>query len=143
MLITATIDAYEGWDVDVVDTPGAFLSEYIDKAVIMTLQGRPVELMVTTKPSIYKKHVTIERVQQVLHVSLQKEFYGCFRSALLLYKKLVKDLEYKGFMINNYDLCVANRTTNGKQMTIIWHVDDMKISHVDKKEVTKMIEWIH
>ena len=30
----------------------------------------------------------------------------------------------------------------GNQMTICWHVDDLKISHVDKREVTKMIEWL-
>eukprot|EP00957_Ditylum_brightwellii_P030121 2279719-Ditylum_brightwellii.AAC.1 len=28
----------------------------------------------------------------------------------------------------------------GKQMTICWHVDDLKISHVDIREVTKMLD---
>lgn len=29
---------------------------------------------------------------------------------------------------------------NGKQFTICWYVDDLKLSHVDDKEVTKMIK---
>ena len=26
-------------------------------------------------------------------------------------------------------------------MTITWHVDDLKISHVEAREVTKIIDW--
>ena len=33
--------------------------------------------------------------------------------------------------------CVANATINGKQMTITWHVDDLKVSHVDPFHITK------
>ena len=31
---------------------------------------------------------------------------------------------------------------DGKQMTITWHVDDLKVSHVDKKAVDDFIDWI-
>ena len=34
-----------------------------------------------------------------------------------------------GFKLNPYDRCVANKEINGKQCTIIWYVDDLKISH--------------
>ena len=30
----------------------------------------------------------------------------------------------------------------GNQFTITWHVDDLKLSHVDKKVVDKMIMWM-
>jgi len=30
---------------------------------------------------------------------------------------------------------------NGKQFTVLWHVDDLKISHKDKKTVDQFIEW--
>ena len=30
----------------------------------------------------------------------------------------------------------------GKQFTITWHVDDLKLSHVDKKVIDEMIKWI-
>ena len=44
-----------------------------------------------------------------------------------------------GFELNPYDPCVANKTINGSQMTVTWHVDDLKVSHVDSIEVTKFI----
>ena len=37
---------------------------------------------------------------------------------------------------------MANKTVNGKQCTILWHVDDLKISHVDPDVVTYMIKTI-
>ena len=45
-------------------------------------------------------------------------------------------------MINPYDPCVANKTINGIQMTICWHVDDLKVSHVDPGEVMIFGEWL-
>ena len=42
--------------------------------------------------------------------------YGTLKAALLFYKKLVKDLESIGFVINPYDFCVANKMIKGKQM---------------------------
>lgn len=35
------------------------------------------------------------------------------------------------FELNQYDLCVANKTINGKHYTIIVYVDEKKISHDD------------
>ena len=37
---------------------------------------------------------------------------------------------------------MASKIIAGKQMTICWHVDDPKISHLDPKQVTKVIEWL-
>ena len=45
-----------------------------------------------------------------------------------------------GFKINPYDWCVANKMINGEQMTIVWYVDDMKISHKDSKLVTNIMK---
>jgi len=45
-----------------------------------------------------------------------------------------------GFRLNEYDKCVANKTINGKQCNIIWHVDDLKISHIDPKVVNNFIK---
>ncbi len=44
--------------------------------------------------------------------------------------------------MNPYNLCVTNKTVNGTQMTVCWHVDDLKVSHVNPKEVTKFGEWL-
>ena len=71
-----------------------------------------------------------------------KTLYGLLKSALEFYNKLRMDLEENRFVVNPYDTCVANKMVNGKQMTIIWHVDDLKVSHVDENENTKFAEWM-
>ena len=45
-----------------------------------------------------------------------------------------------GFEVNPYDPCVANKLINGSQMTVTWHMDDLKISHKDEKEVTEFLK---
>ena len=40
-----------------------------------------------------------------------------------------------GFKIKPYNRCVANKVINGHQCTIVWYVDDVKVSHKDKKVV--------
>lgn len=90
---------------------------------------------------IYRPYVTIgKNGKAILYVVLQKALYGCLKSALLFYKKLVADLMEEGFELNLYEPCIANKMVNGKQFTIIWHVDDLKLSHVNEKEVTKMVK---
>ena len=49
-------------------------------------------------------------------------------------------MENMGFKINPYDPCVAKKMVNGHQMTICWHVDDLKVSHKDKNAVTALAE---
>jgi hypothetical protein len=43
---------------------------------------------------------------------------------------------------NPYDSCVATKTINGKQCTILWHVDKLKISHVNANVVTNVIKFL-
>ena len=54
----------------------------------------------------------------------------------------VKDLKEVGFTLNPYDLCVANKTINGHQQTLCWHVDDVKSSHVNKKVQDAFENWL-
>ncbi len=109
----------------------------------MVLKGKLAELMELVAPHIYQKHITIDnRGEPMLYVKLHKALYGLLKSALLFYNKLSGDLKAHGFTINPYDPCVANKTVNGHQLTVIWHVDDLKISHVEQSEVTKFIDWL-
>ncbi len=68
--------------------------------------------------------------------------YGTMVAALLYYKKFVKSLTKKGFKLNPYNGCVANKVVDGKQLTICFHVDDCKISHKFTKVVDNVIVWI-
>jgi len=45
-----------------------------------------------------------------------------------------------GFNLNPCDRCVANKMVNGKQLTIVWYVDDCKVSHENSNVVTKIID---
>ena len=82
------------------------------------------------------------RDRTLLYVRLLNALYGIIKAALLFYKRFVKDLQSIGFVLNPYDPCVANKIVKGKQLTIVWHVDDLKVSHVLPSVVTKMAEWL-
>jgi hypothetical protein len=84
--------------------------------------------------------VTIENGKRVLYVQLEKALYGTIRAALLFWRKLSTTLINWGFEINPYDPCVANKIINGTQCTILWHVDDLKISHKQKSVVTHILD---
>ena len=45
-------------------------------------------------------------------------------------------------MLNPYNLCVANKQVNGKQLTLVWHMDDIKALHCNPQVVTNYIEWL-
>jgi len=69
----------------------------------------------------------------MLYVKLKKALYGTLQAALLFWQLLSNTLIEWGFTINPYDQCMANKQIRGKQCTIIWHIDDLKISHVEEK----------
>ena len=47
-----------------------------------------------------------------------------------------------GLKLNPYERCVANKTINRRQCTILWHVGELKISHVDSNVVDDIIELL-
>jgi hypothetical protein len=143
ILLTSIIDAQEEREVAVADIPNAFIQTDMEgDTVYMKLTGKAADILVQTAPEIYRKYIMIEKGKKVLYVEALKAVYGTLRAALLFYKKLVKDLKSIGFELNPYDPCVANKIINGKQFTIVWHVDDLKISHAEKMEIDKFVEWL-
>ena len=62
------------------------------------------------------------------------------KSARLLCENISDHLVNKlGFIVNPYDMCVANKVIEGKQCTILWHVDDFKVSHPSETIVYQVI----
>ena len=139
VLLSSVIDAKEGRDIAIIDIPGAFMQADMEDMVHMKLEGKMAELLVRLDPKLYREYVQIEKGKSVLYVELKKALYGTLKAALLFWRKLTAQLKEWGFKINPYDWCVANKTINGKQCTILWHVDDLKISHVDANVVTSVI----
>lgn len=78
----------------------------------------------------------------MLYVKVHKAIYECLKSSLLFYKELSSDLIRIGFILNIYDRFVVNKMVKRKQMTIVWHVDNLKISYNNSKEVTRIIQRI-
>ena len=138
--ITATIAAKEGRRVRCYDVPSAFVNADVDKDVIMVLKGELADMMVQIAPEVYRRYVTIDRKgTRILYMKLQKALYGLMRASLLFYRKLRKEFEQYGLVINPYDPCVANmETKSGKQLTVVWHVDDLMGSCEDDFELTKL-----
>ena len=172
LFITGAIDAHERRHVACCDLPGAFLHCVTDEHVIVVLRGELAELMVQVDPSIYRQYVsTDKRGNPVLYMQLYKSVYGLMRSSLLFYRKLRGELESYGLTVNPYDPCVANmmvpksmavesperhrsegnpppvdETANVDsdlvQLTVLWHVDDLKISCVNEFEITKLLLYL-
>lgn len=63
------------------------------------------------------------------YVRLTKVLCGILRAALLFYKKLRRDLEQIGFEVNQCDPCVTNMQIDSLQLTVCWHVYDLKVLH--------------
>jgi hypothetical protein len=105
-------------------------------------EGEIAEMLVKLDPKLYRKYVKDENGKTVLHVELLKALCGTLKAALLFWKLLSSKLTSWGFEITPCDWCVANEMIDGKQCTILWHVDDLKISHVDPGVNTKVIAMI-
>ena len=133
LFITCIIDALEGCEVMTCDIPGAFMQSETDELVHMKLEGEIALLLVRLDPS-YKQFLSYHRGKPVIYTELNKALYGTLQAALLFWRNLSGFLiEKLGFEANPYDFCVVNKIIDGSQCTIAWHVDDLKISHVDGK----------
>ena len=100
-----------------------------------------VNMLLQIDNEMYKDYVMMEKGEQVMYMELLKALYGTLRAARLFWQKLSKQLiDVWGFTRNKYDDCVVNKTINGHQMTVVWHMDNLKVSHMEAKEVEKFIK---
>jgi hypothetical protein len=136
----------ENRDVCVVDIPNAFIQTRVENKkdqAIIRIRGELVTMLVDIAPDVYSDFVEVDkRGNKQLIVRCLNELYGTMVASLLFYKKFTKILSERDFKMNPYDPCVWNKNVNGKQLTICFHVDDCKISHVDSKVLDDTIEWL-
>ena len=137
--LTSIIDAMEERDTAITDVKGAYLNAKMKGEVLMKIVGKEVDLFCEIEPSL-KQFITYIKGVKTIYVQLDRALYGCVQSALLWYDLYANTLKDLGFILNPYDLCVANSTIEGKQCTIVWYVDDNKISHVDPKVIDRIIK---
>jgi len=141
LMLSIIIDAYENCDVVTADVEGAYLHADMEDFVLLKMVGEAADIMCDVNPK-YAPLVVLESGKRVLYLRLLKALYGCVKSVLLWYELFTKTLIGMGFELNPYDPCVANSVIDGKQCTIVWYVDNNKISHVSPEVVTNIIEAI-
>ena len=147
VLITSVLEAKQNRDVMTADIPNAFVQTEVDnkkfgEQIIMKIRGPLVDMLVKIAPEVYTDYVREDNGKKVVYVKMLKALYGMLQSAILYYKKFKADIEEIGFKINEYDPCVANRMVNNKQHTIVWHVDDVKSSHIDSRVNDEFLKWL-
>jgi Reverse transcriptase (RNA-dependent DNA polymerase) len=143
LFLTSVIDASEERYVVTCDVPGAFLQTDMDELVHIRFDGTMAEALASIDPSVYNPHLSIEKGKSVLYAVLKKALYGTLRASLLFWKDLSGFLIKTGFQLNPYDNCVANMTIRNEQCTVVWHVDDLKISHRDPRVVETLVDMLN
>ena len=147
--LTGVIEAEERRDIATCDIPNAFIQTEMERKdkngdrTVMKIRGALVDILCELDPT-YTRYVVWENKgrDKVLYVHVIKALYGLLQSSMLFYQKLSADLIKYGCEKNPYDPCVANKMVRGSQLTVSWHVDDLKVSHKDPEVVTLFIEWI-
>ena len=102
--------------------------------VIIQVRGLLADMLVDIAPDVYSPYLTKDKkgTSQLLLRCLNA-IYGTMIASLLYYFKFRRTLDRNDFIVNPYDPCVANRVMDRKQQTALWHVDDVKMSHLDSK----------
>jgi hypothetical protein len=124
-------------NVATVDIPGAFLQAEMDEPVHMKLSEKMAELLTQIDAKLYRKFIRDKQGKPALYVKLKKAIYGTLKAALLFWRLLTDVIQDMGFKINPYNECAANKSIEG--FAIIWHVDDLKISHKSPHVVSDII----
>ena len=102
-----------------------------------------VDAMLEIDKEVYKKYVIHENNgKKPMYVRLSKAMYETFKAEFIYYRKLLKELREYGFVINSYDPCAEKKLTGRGQLTVAWHVNDMKVSHKNREEVKEFIEYM-
>ena len=133
-MLTTAIEAKEDREIGTGDIVGAFLHALEKDFTVIKFVNEQVDILCRTNTK-YEEFVTVEGKNKVIYLMLDHALYGTLTAAIRWYELLTSTLVEHGFKLNPYDFCVANSVINDKQCTIIYHVDDTKVSHVGKKVV--------
>eukprot|EP00957_Ditylum_brightwellii_P030079 2276858-Ditylum_brightwellii.AAC.1 len=136
IFITGVIEAKQNRDIMMLNIPNAFIQTHVPEngeKIIMKIRGLLVDIFLEQCPGVYGKYVVHKGKGKVLYVCMLMALYVMIVLSLLFYKKFRTDIESIGFEINPYNMFVANRMVNGKQHTVMWHINDVKSSHVNPK----------
>ena len=134
-MITCMIDSKEDREVATEYIIGDLLQAYdISGSTHLKFDGMMAKLLAHIDTDICRNYtITDEKGRKIIYYECLKALYGTLDVALLFLVKLSTDTERWGFKINRYDFCFMNNDNEGEKCTILWHVDNIKTSHKDKK----------
>jgi hypothetical protein len=115
----------------------------VDEVIHVRLEGPLAEILAKVDPTLYTKYLVQEKGKPVMYVQLQKALYGTLQASMLFWKDLTAKLEADGFVANPYDPCVINKMVDGKQCTVLYHVDDLKLSHVSQDVIEGVLSMLN
>jgi hypothetical protein len=88
---------------------------------LICIRGPLVDILVSIATNVYGPYVTVgKKGKKQLLVQYLTALYGTMVALLLFHKKFAKSLKSKGFKLNPYDPCVANKQVNGEQLTRVF-----------------------
>ena len=119
LLATMVIDAYEDRKLENFDILGVYLQSDLPKYnfAILLLEEKFVDITCDINPK-YNQHVRFKDGSKTLYLRILKEIYGIIESDLMWYELYMSVLNYMGFQLNPYRMCVENKDINKKQCTI-------------------------
>ena len=141
-MISCAMDAIEERKVVTCNIPGVFLQADWHKDINCHLkfEGAMVDMICDIGPS-FKDNVLVSKRtgKKRLYAKLTKAVYGTLLGAILFYEKLSKQLEEWEFEPNDYDRCTFNKMVNGNQLTVLFHVDNLKCSYMEQYVLDELI----
>jgi hypothetical protein len=141
LMTSCLMDAIEGRKVATCDIPGAFLQADwpADRDCYLKFEGAMVSMICDIDPKYKKNIVYGKNGKKYIYAKLTKAVYGTLLGAILFYEKLSKQLTEWGYEPNCYDRCTFNKMIDGNQITIQFHVDDLKISHMKQSVIDSVL----
>jgi hypothetical protein len=136
VMMVAAIAAAENRKVGVCDIGSAYLNASIgDNVVFMRLDETITRILCELDES----HKEAVRPDGTSVVQLIKALYGCIESSKLWGEELTSALTSDGFTRNDQDPCVMNKTHDGNQVTVCFHVDDLLITCVSEVAIDDVV----
>jgi hypothetical protein len=141
LMTSCLMDAIEKRKVATCDIPGAFLQADwpAERDCYLKFEGAMVSMICDIDPKYKKNIVYGKNGRKYVYAKLTKAVYGTLLGAILFYEKLSKQLVEWGYEPNCYDRCTFNKMVDGNQITIQFHVDDLKISHMKQSVIDSVL----
>jgi hypothetical protein len=141
LMTSCLMDAIEGRKIATCDIPGAFLQADwpADRDCYLKFEGAMVSMICDIDSKYKKKIVYGKNGRKYMYAKLTKAVYGTLLGAILFYEKLSKQLIDWGYEPDCYDRCTFNKMIDGKQITIQFQVDDLKLLHMDHSVIDSVL----